>query len=80
VEVIKEGHKVAGRGPVQSSFPSHGHPPQLSAQIRQFVNIPIQISEFLLEEISDRATWGTACAVHPKDFRQLTERETGSFC
>src|SRR5579863_6751287 len=52
----------------------------MGAQIRKFVNLPIQISEFLLEKISHRATGGSSCAVHPKDFCQLMKRETCSFC
>jgi hypothetical protein len=76
VQIIKKGHKVAGRSPAQSSFPSNKHASQLGAQIRPFINLPVQISEFLLEEISDYATWGASRAIHPKDFGQLMQRET----
>ncbi|OGW66406.1 MAG: hypothetical protein A3H49_01930 [Nitrospirae bacterium RIFCSPLOWO2_02_FULL_62_14] len=75
-QVIKQGDKLARRGVAQSPFPSSEHTPQLGAQSRQFVNLPIQVSEFPLEEIPDCATWGTSGAVPPKDFGQLMKRET----
>jgi hypothetical protein len=75
-QVIKKGHKLPGRGLAQSSFPSNKHPPQLGAQSRQVVNLPIQVNEFLPEEIPDCATWGTSRAVPPKDVGQLMKRKT----
>jgi len=76
MQVIKEVHKLPRRGLAQSSFPSNKHPPQLGAQSRQFVNLLIQVNEFLLEEIQDCATWGTSRAVTSKDFGQLMKRKT----
>jgi hypothetical protein len=75
VQVVKQGHEVAGRSPLQSSFPSNKHSSQLGAQSRQFVDLPIQINEFLLKEISDRATWGASRAVHAKNFCQFMKRK-----
>jgi hypothetical protein len=75
VQVVKQGDKLARRGVAQSSFPAKEHPPQLAARSAQFVNLPIEVSEFPLEEVLDCATWGTSRAVPPKDFGQLMKRE-----
>jgi hypothetical protein len=80
VEVFKKGDKLANCGLAQSSFPPNKHPPQLGANRRQFVNLPIQINEFLPEEILDCATRGISRAVPPKDFGQLMKREPRALC